>query len=163
MKHFSKISCQATRKTNKKKEPEPEIDVKVSLPIHEAVLFPISWLFCPSLEAVKDMLKEHGIEDEGKIASIIRDDVPAFVIPLETDSDMRCLVYITSDGVDRNRISDIIGLIAHEANHVVMEGLDFINETKPSAELVAYFQQYVTQTLTCDYLDYHNIEDKLNG
>lgn len=162
MKHYSKISCQATRK-KKTVEPEPELDVEVSLPIHEAVLFPISWLFCPSLEAVKDMLKEHGIDDEGKIANIIRDDVPAFVIPLETDNDMRCIVYITSEGVERNRISDLAALIAHEANHVVMNGLDFIGETEPSDELVAYFQQYVTQTIMSDYFEYHNLEDKLHG
>ena len=109
------------------------------------------------------MLKEHGIDDEGKIANIIRDDVPAFVIPLETDNDMRCIVYITSEGVERNRISDLAALIAHEANHVVMNGLDFIGETEPSDELVAYFQQYVTQTIMSDYFEYHNLEDKLHG
>ena len=159
MKRYLKIFSPVMREAKKKEKKEEELEVVLHLDIHQAHLFPISWIFCPSLEAVKDVIEEHGA-DAG--SALPKNDVPAFIIPLESDNDIRCVVYITPN--HNNKVSDLVALIAHEANHVVMEGLKFIGEDEPSIELLAYFQQYVTQSIISDYFDFHNIKDELvNG
>lgn len=141
---------------------EDDIEIVINLAIHHAGIFPVSWLYAPTLEAVKDLLVEHGItEDDAKDS--IRNDCAAFVIPLETDEELRCIVYITPDAKDRPRISDLCGLIAHEANHVVVESMKYISEKEPCGETLAYFQQYVTQTVLSDYLEFHDLKDQFNN
>lgn len=165
MKHFSRIFSRLTRNAKKKEvvpvEEEVQLTVEFSLPIHDATLFPATWLFCPSLDAVRDLMYSHGFSQH-ETEKALSETAPAFVIPLETENDIRCLVYITPDH-EAASMSGLVGLIAHEANHVVMETFKFIGEEAPSAEISAYFQQRVTQTILGDYLDFHNLKDTLQN
>lgn len=164
MKHYSRIFSRLTRNAKKKEVlpvvvEEPELVVEFALAIHEATIFPSTWLFCPSVDAVRDLMEEHGFTQH-ETEKAVTETAPAFVIPITTDNDIRCLVYITPEF---NTLSGLVGLIAHEANHVVTETFQFIGEDQPSSELSAYFQQYVTQTILEDYLDFHNLKDNFKN
>jgi hypothetical protein len=56
-----------------------------------------------------------------------------------------CIVVIR--GAKKRKISEVIGLIAHEAMHVWQETKQFIGEPNPSKEFEAYAVQNIVQEL----------------
>lgn len=56
-----------------------------------------------------------------------------------------CLVCL--EGWEEKGLSQIVGLLAHEATHVFQEAMDDYREQKPGDEVQAYGVQHITQQL----------------
>ena len=58
-------------------------------------------------------------------------------------------------------LSEVIGLIVHEANHVKQFIMEAISEHNPSDEFESYTVQEITRNLTQDYFKSKGIKDRL--
>lgn len=64
------------------------------------------------------------------------------------DGGSRCIIVTLGDGVeDRLQHVEIIGLIVHEATHVLQFVLEKMDEREPSPEFEAYSMQAIVQNL----------------
>lgn len=61
-----------------------------------------------------------------------------------------CLVCIRPD--KKETIAAVVGLLAHEAYHVVNSRLEQLGEHSPGQEVMAYLIQFVTYRLVNDYI-----------
>ena len=68
------------------------------------------------------------------------------------DDSITCIVTIDFKTCKDFTLSEIVGILAHEATHVCQQLYDNIGESKPSTELEAYAIQCTTQRLVAEFL-----------
>lgn len=73
---------------------------------------------------------------------------------LEFDSGTGGLIIVTfSEAADKTTPIELIGLIAHEATHVVQKCCKFMQDDSPSLEFEAYGVQAITQSLLMKFIE----------
>lgn len=78
---------------------------------------------------------------------------------LESNDKVTCVVCLNS--VLGHSIEALVGILTHEATHVVDDTFSFIGEKEPSKEFRAYSMQNVTQTLFEELLRRVELDEKL--
>lgn len=68
------------------------------------------------------------------------------------DDSITCIVTIDFAECKNYALSEIVGMLAHEAMHVCQEMFTNIGERNPSSELEAYAIQCTTQRLVAEFL-----------
>lgn len=116
----------------------------------ERYAFPSYWGFCPDEKSWKKQMKLVGCEAER---------YPSF----ETDTTARCTEFITFEGKHVVLITlgdfskrdpvGIVGIIAHEIEHVWQMMKKHMGETNPGTEVEAYVKQDMIMSMLYAYED----------
>lgn len=79
-------------------------------------------------------------------------DGTCYVLEKPGNNGLVCAIWINPDRIVGRELSDILGLIVHEATHVKQHIMEHFGEDKPSVEFEAYTIQNIFNTLADEFM-----------
>lgn len=102
---------------------------------------PVYFGFCPSEGAWRREMKKMGCAD------VAYPDTDARASTFDNNGKVCCIVTVRDGAEDKHTVSELAGLIVHEAVHIWQAVRDKMQEREPSIEFEAYSVQAIFQEL----------------
>lgn len=105
------------------------------------------YTLCTTPEELKSIQKHLCIPKDDRQGFVSPGKDATTILLMSSEGHSACVVCVREDAMKSAEVAEIVGLLAHEATHVVQFFMDEIGEIQPSREFQANSIQTVTQYL----------------